>query len=44
MNLLIDYLLIDDKECSILYLFYTTILLNANIVVWLMCTHLEVLE
>ena len=34
MNLLIDY-----KEYSILYLFYTTILLNAIIVVCLMCTH-----
>ena len=39
MNLLIDYLLIDYKEYSRLYLFYTTILLNANIVVCLMCTH-----
>ena len=38
MNLLIDYLLIDYKEYSILYPFYTTILLNANIVVCLMCT------
>ena len=38
MNLLIDYLLIDYREYSILYLFDTTILLNTNIVVCLMCT------